>query len=234
VRPFAFADIKFKRPCFYETNKQFRETFNLGIPLGSGSTSCVRRCENRERANSKCAKMINIDNNREVLNEYNILKKIYHPLIVDIHEVLEEPKKLYIIEELCMGGDVAHALQQRPCYSEEEASHIIKGALIALNYCHQKNVIHRNIKPGNFVFKKTGNKMAKLIDFGSAIDLNSKNQKEKLPLSKIIGQPLYMAPEVLKECYNEKADLWSLGVMMYELLSNKSPFDATSDQELMQ
>lgn len=55
--------------------------------------------------------MINIDNNREVLNEYNILKKIYHPLIVDIHEVLEEPKKLYIIEELCMGGDVAHALQ---------------------------------------------------------------------------------------------------------------------------
>jgi calcium-dependent protein kinase len=187
VRPYAFADIKFKRPCFYETNKQFRETFNLGIPLGSGSTACVRRCENRERANSKCAKMINIDNNREVLNEFNILKKVYHPLIVDIHEVLEEPKKLYLIEELCMGGDIAHGLQQRPAYSEEEAAHITKGALLALSYCHRKNIIHRNIKPGNFVFKKNGLKMAKLIDFGSAVDLNSKNTKEKLPLNRICG-----------------------------------------------
>lgn len=110
VRPYAFADIKFKRPCFYESGRQFREVFNLGIPLGSGSTSCVRRCENRERANSKCAKMINIDCNRELLNEFNILRKIYHPLIVDIQEVLEEPKKLYLIEEVLMGGDLAQGL----------------------------------------------------------------------------------------------------------------------------
>lgn len=131
--------------------------------------------------------MINIDCNRDLLNEYNILKKIYHPMIIDIHEVLEEPKKFYLIEELCMGGDVAHALTSRPCYSEEEAAYIIKGALLALAYCHKKNIIHRNIKPGNFVFKKTGAKLAKLVDFGSAVDLNSKNQKERLPLNKIIG-----------------------------------------------
>lgn len=119
--------------------------------------------------------MINIDCNRDLLNEFNILKKIYHPVIIDIHEVLEEPKKFYLIEELCMGGDVAHALTSRPCYSEEEAAYIIKGALLALTYCHKKNIIHWNIKPGNFVFKKTGAKLAKLIDFGSAVDLNSKN-----------------------------------------------------------
>lgn len=106
--------------------------------MGSGSTSCVRRCENRERANSKCAKLINIDCNRELLNEFNVLKKLYHPLIIDIHEVLEEPKKLYLIEELCMGGDVAHALEARSSYSEEEAAHIIKGVLIAINYLHRK------------------------------------------------------------------------------------------------
>ena len=76
--------------------------------------------------------------------------------------------------------------------------------------------------------------MTKLIDFGSSVDLNSKHQKEKLPLSRIVGQPSYMAPEVLKESYTEKADMWSLGVMMYELLSGKLPFVAQTDQELMQ
>jgi len=159
----------------------------LGIPLGSGSTSCVRRCENRERANSKCAKMINIDCNRDLLNEFNILKKLYHPLIIDIHEILEEPKKLYLIEELCMGGDVQQVLQTKTIFNEVEAAHIIKGALIAIAYCHNKGIVHRNIKSANFVFKKTGNKMTKLIDFGSAVDLNSKHQKEKLPLSRIVG-----------------------------------------------
>lgn len=75
--------------------------------------------------------------------------------------------------------------------------------------------------------------MAKLIDFGSSVDLNSKFQKEKLPLSRVVGLPSYMAPEMLKECYNEKADIWSLGVMLFELLSNKLPFEGSTDQELM-
>lgn len=119
--------------------------------------------------------MINIDCNRDLLNEFNILKKLYHPLIIDIHEILEEPKKLYLIEELCMGGDLAHAMASRTCYNEEEAAHIVKGALISLAYLHKKQIVYRNIKPGNFVFKKTGAKMAKLIDFGTAVDLTSKN-----------------------------------------------------------
>lgn len=104
---------------------------------------------------------------------------------------------------------------------------------MAIAYCHKRQIVHRNIKPGNFVFKKTGSKMAKLIDFGSAVDLNSKHQKERLPLNRVVGLPSHMAPEMLKECYNEKVDIWSLGVTMFELLSNKLPFDGTTDQELM-
>jgi serine/threonine protein kinase len=173
--------------------------------------------------------MINIDCNREVLNEFNILKKLHHPLIIDIQEVLEEPKKFYIIEEICMGGDVAHALTSKPAFSEEEAAHIIKAALLTLSHIHSKGIVHRNIKPGNFVFKKTGVKLPKLIDFGSAVDLSSKHLKEKLPLQRIVGQPAYMSPEMLKECYNEKTDIWSLGIMLFELLSNKLPFDASTD-----
>lgn len=52
-------------------------------------------------------------------------------------------------------------------------------------------------------------------------------------MSRIVGQPAYMAPEMLKECYNEKADMWSLGIVMYELLSNRHPFEASTDQELV-
>lgn len=84
MRPYKFADIKFKRPFSYEVNRVFREIFNLGIPLGSGSTASVRRCENHERSNTKCAKMITIDCFKELLNEINILKKLYHPLIISI------------------------------------------------------------------------------------------------------------------------------------------------------
>eukprot|EP00347_Sterkiella_histriomuscorum_P009181 403342210 len=229
VRPYAFADIKFGRPFLFESSKQFRETYNLGIPLGSGSTACVRRCENRERSNSKCAKMVNIDCARDVLNEINILKKLYHPQVVDIYEVLEEPKKYYIILEICIGGDIQQGLQSRPSYNEEEAAHIIQGVLIALSYCHRKGIVHRNIKPGNIMFKNSSSKMPKLIDFGSAADLT----REKLPLSKIVGQLAYMAPEVLEENYTEKADIWATGVVMYELLSNKVPFDASTDQDVM-
>ena len=98
MRPYAFADIKFGRPFMYETSKQFRESYNLGIPLGSGSTACVRRCENRERSNSKCAKMIPSDCASAVLNEVNILRRLYHPCIIDIFEVIEESKKNFVWE----------------------------------------------------------------------------------------------------------------------------------------
>jgi len=73
-----------------------------------------------------------------------------------------------------MGGDLAQGLQSKACYTEEEAAYIVKGALLSLAYLHRKQVVHRNVKPGNFVFKRSGAKMPKLIDFGSAVDLNSK------------------------------------------------------------
>ena len=124
-----------------------------------------------------------------------------------------------------MGGDVGCALSNRPVFSEEEAAYIIKGALIAVTYCHEKNIVYRNIKPSNFVFKRTGSKFAKLIDFGSSADLS----REPLPLNKMVGVPCYMAPEMLNESYNQNIDIWGVGVMMYELLSKNLPFDATSD-----
>jgi len=229
MRPRAFSCIRFKRPFFFEVNKQFREYFNLSIPLGSGSTCCVRKCDGKERATHFAVKLINIDCYKEMLNEVNILKRLYHPCVVDICEVLEEPKKLYLLEEPCMGGDLANNLATRPVFNEEEAAHIIKSALQGLAYCHKNKVVHRNLKPGDLILKKSGGRMVKLIDFGGAADLNI----EHTPLSKVVGVPCYMAPEVLKECYNEKADIWSIGVLTYELLSGKLPFDGESDQQIV-
>ncbi|CDW81704.1 calcium-dependent protein [Stylonychia lemnae] len=79
------------------------------------------------------------------------------------------------------------------------------------------------------MFKHANSKFPKLIDFGSAADL----QREKLPLTKIIGQLSYMSPELIDEQYDEKADIWALGVVMFELLSNNLPFDASTDQDIM-
>ena len=94
--------------------------------------------------------------------------------------------------------------------------------LLALNYCHQRNIIHRDIKPQNILFEKVDdNSNIKVVDFGYSIAYDPDEG-----ISDYVGTPLYSAPEVLKRRskYNEKCDIWSLGVVAYTMLSGKSPF----------
>jgi calcium-dependent protein kinase len=97
--------------------------------------------------------------------------------------------------------------------------------LSAVNHCHANGVIHRDIKPENIMLTK--NNQVRLIDFGLS-KISAKNKKQ----SEIAGTPYYMAPEVLDGNYNEKADIWSLGVLLYVLVSGYLPFQGHNSKEV--
>jgi calcium-dependent protein kinase len=115
--------------------------------------------------------------------------------------------------------------------SEPEAAARAKEILSALNYCHSHSVVHRDLKPENILFdRRDKDPTLKIIDFGTA-EIFDPKQKQKLTEGS--GTPIYVAPEVLKHSYNSKCDLWSVGVILYMLLSGRPPFTGKTEQDIM-
>ena len=165
----------------------------------------------------------------EILNEINILKKIDHPNIVKILEFYSNKSKYYLILEFCEGGNLYEFLDENKL-SEFQVIYIMFQILSAMNYCHNMNILHRDLKPDNILIKKSENGLCrvKICDFGTSY-IFKKGEKQK----EAIGTLNYMAPEVLKEKYNQKCDLWSCGVIMYILLTGRKPFVGRDDIEVI-
>jgi serine/threonine protein kinase len=152
----------------------------------------------------------------ELKNEIDILKKLDHPHIVRAIETFFHRNQIFIVMELCSGGD----LYSRDPYTEEEAARIASATLSAIAYMHSKNVVHRDLKYENILFVNDSPKSEiKLIDFGL-----SKVYGDNTQLTDGVGTIYTMAPEVLKGNYSQKADVWSIGVITYMLLSSQMPF----------
>ena len=115
--------------------------------------------------------------------------------------------------------------------SEESAAYIIKQLLSAITYCHSRGVVHRDLKPENILIDsvtKDGKINIKVIDFGAALFVPMHTK-----MSEKLGTPYYIAPEVLAGKYDEKCDIWSIGVIMYILLSGCAPFNGIGDKDIM-
>lgn len=130
--------------------------------------------------------------------------------------------------ELCMGGELIQRITEKGHLTEGEASNILHKLLLAVAYLHEKSICHRDLKPENFLFvDKSENSEVKIIDFGLSRYVNEENINDNSAthhMSTIVGTPLYIAPEVLKGNYSFKCDIWSLGVVLYLMLSGKLPF----------
>ena len=169
---------------------------------------------------------------KEILNEIAILKKLDHPKILKVIDFFSTPKKYYIITEYCPEGELFNEIIKVGKFDEGQAAFIINQILKAISYCHKMNIIHRDIKPENIMItnrEKNGCLQVKLIDFGTA-KIFEKGQQE----NKYVGSSYYMAPEIIKRKYDEKCDLWSIGVILYILLTGRPPFDGNDDEEILE
>ena len=162
--------------------------------------------------------------------EIEILKKISHPNITNIFEIFEDNKKYYIIMEFLEGGELFDAITSIGSFSEESACKVMKQLLSAIYYLHSNCIVHRDLKPENIMLLQkpdNNNYHIKLIDFGTA-----KQFKPGKKMSKFIGTSYYIAPEVLKERYDEKCDVWSCGIILYILLCGYPPFNGNTNVEI--
>jgi calcium-dependent protein kinase len=147
-----------------------------------------------------------------------------------MYEFFEDEKCYYIVYDLCKGGELFEEIVFRGKISEKETAVLIKQILICVNYLHQMNIIHRDLKPENFLLEgsKDFNEI-KMIDFWLAC----KHDSPKVMLDQMIGSSYYIAPEVLAKRYNNKCDLWSVGVITYIALSGVPPFNGSSDKDII-
>ncbi len=162
--------------------------------------------------------------------EIEILKQLDHPNVVKLYETYEYDGQIYMILELCHGGELYQRLKDRKEFTESETRSYVSQMLGALCYCHSKGIAHRDVKLANFVFKdRVPDAPLKLIDFGFSATMTTSSTT----FSTFVGSAYYMAPEILsKKQYTLQCDMWGMGIVTYTLLAGHPPFMAKTEEEL--
>uniref|UniRef100_A0A672HXE9 MAP/microtubule affinity-regulating kinase 3 n=1 Tax=Salarias fasciatus TaxID=181472 RepID=A0A672HXE9_SALFA len=164
---------------------------------------------------------------QKLFREVRIMKTLNHPNIVQLFEVIETEKTLYLIMEYASGGEVFDYLVAHGRMKEKEARAKFRQIVSAVHYCHQKNIVHRDLKAENLLLDADSN--IKIADFGFSNEFTAGNK-----LDTFCGSPPYAAPELFqgKKYDGPEVDIWSLGVILYTLVSGSLPFDGQNLKEL--
>ena len=203
--------------------------------LGEGSFGKAFLCEKDSDGSLCVIKQILIEGMNEkekadVLNESNILAKLDHPNIIKFYDVFESKKPKHminIVTEYADGGDLSEKIKERKNkngnFTESEILDYFTQICLAIRHIHEKKIIHRDLKSGNIFLMKNG--FVKLGDFGIAKNFQRTIDKAKT----MVGTPYYLSPEMIEsKPYDSKSDIWSLGVLLYEMMTFKMPFNANS------
>jgi len=209
--------------------EEIRKYYDIKEQLGKGSFATVKRAVRKSDHKHFAVKIIkkNKLNPEELLvvhDEVEIMHKINQQNCVQLYEMFETSKKLYMVLELLTGGELFDRIVAKGSYSELEASQLIRDVLTAINYLHGIGVVHRDLKPENLIYLNEDMKSpVKITDFGLA-KYRAGNSARDL-MNTACGTPGYVAPEILKsEAYGKEVDLWSVGVILYILLCGFPPF----------
>jgi calcium-dependent protein kinase len=165
---------------------------------------------------------------RMMLNELEILQATDHPNIIQLYETYEDSLYLHLVTELCTGGSLLESISSQGSHSEQALASIMTKLCLAVNHLHQLQICHRDIKPENCLYLSPNSEL-KLADFGLSVKFRADNFGK---MTSMVGTPYYMAPEVFKGRYSKECDVWSLGVVMFLLLSGHHAFPATNTPEL--
>ena len=203
--------------------------YSIVKDLGHGSYGQVKKVKHKQLGEIRAMKITNKKSDSSKY-EIEILRKISHPNITNIFEIFADSKKYYVIMEFLEGGELFEAITSIGSFTEASACKVMKQILSAVFYLHSNRIVHRDLKPENIMLTqkpKNGNYQIKLIDFGTA-----KIFKPGKKMNKFIGTSYYIAPEVLKERYDEKCDVWSCGVILFILLCGYPPFNGNTNVDI--
>ncbi|XP_065858156.1 calcium-dependent protein kinase 26 isoform X1 [Euphorbia lathyris] len=204
-----------------------KDRYVLGDQLGWGRFGVIRACSDRFTAEVLACKsiakdrLVTPDDVRSVKLEIEIMTRLSgHPNVVNLKAVYEEDNYVHLLMELCAGGELFHRLEKHGRFSEHNARVIFRHLMQVVQYCHDNGIVHRDLKPENILLAtKSLSSPIKLADFGLATYISPGHN-----LRGTVGSPFYIAPEVLSGEYNQAADVWSTGVILYILLSGMPPF----------
>jgi len=214
----------------------FGELYTLSKVLGTGAFSTVRTATHKRSPNKEFAVKCIVKSKlteedicalRDEVDILTALSECRH--IIRLYDFFDEPGDFYLIMETMRGGELFDRVVQKSYYNEKEARMTCKILLEAVNYCHSRNVAHRDLKPENLLLRsETDDSSIKIADFGFA-----KAVKKPQSLTTQCGTPGYVAPEILTgKPYDEAADMWSVGVILYILLGGYPPFIDDNQRKL--
>jgi calcium/calmodulin-dependent protein kinase I len=214
---------------------RFDELYRLKGVLGTGAFSTVRAGFHRSNTDIsyavKCInrKKLSEEDEAALLDEVAILKEMKHSSIIRLYDFFTEPATYYLVMERMRGGELFDRIVAKAYYNEKEARDTCKIVLEAVGYCHSNHVAHRDLKPENLLLLSEDDDSAvKIADFGFA-----KKVYEHNSLKTQCGTPGYVAPEILEGTpYDERADMWSVGVILYILLGGYPPFIESTQRDL--
>ncbi|KIL68396.1 hypothetical protein M378DRAFT_71318 [Amanita muscaria Koide BX008] len=219
-------------PCQYRT----------GRALGSGTYAIVKEAIHISTGKYYACKVINkkLMEGREYMirNEIAVLKRASsgHRNIVTLHDYFETTHNLYLVFDLCTGGELFDRICAKGNYYEKDAADLVRTILTAVKYIHSSGIVHRDLKPENLLFRTPAEDADVMIaDFG--LSRIMEEEKHNL-LTEVCGTPgasSYMAPEIFKKSgHGKPVDVWAMGVITYFLLAGYTPFDRDTQQAEME
>jgi len=218
-----------------EKEKVNLSSFLLLSVIGKGSYAkvvLVRKKETNEIYALKILKKGNIEVRNQkthVKTERNILIEVNHPFVIKMAYAFQNERKLFFALEYCPGGELFNLLQKKRTFSEDNARFYAAQIVLALEHLHSKDIVYRDLKPENVLIDKDG--YIRLTDFG----LSKRGISGNRGATSVCGTPEYLAPEILFRMGHGKAvDWWTLGAILYEMLTGLPPFYTPNREELFE
>lgn len=215
----------------YAQKKLSPEDFVLLKVIGKGSYGKVMMVRHKADGNIYAMKMLRKENVikrnqvEHTKTERHVLESISHPFIVQLYFAFQTPKKLYFVMEYCPGGELFFHLARAGRFNEPRARFYASEIVLALEHLHKLDIVYRDLKPENILLDEEGH--VRLTDFG----LSKEGVQDNFSAKSLCGTPEYLAPEILNRTGHGKAvDWWSLGALIYEMLTGLPPF-YTRDRE---